>query len=224
MQARTPDSLESPSGATGNGKTAQSYIAGIGASGALLAGAVVTFVFLVGTVSFEVWPAASNGDGRTDSLGVAELSSGGDGSAGASLGATVALIADAVPSPSPQAVASKAAAPKATGGLEGQGGGSDDGSGGTDDGSGGSTGGGSDGGTAGGDPGGDPGSGGGDNDESDRPTASNPRPDRAGNGNSGNGNGNGNGSNGNGTATTPPGTGAGDGSDRPSAGDRGRGR
>lgn len=213
MQARTPESLESPSGATGNGKTAQSYIAGIGASGALLAGAVVTFVFLVGTVSFEVWPAASNSDGGTDSLGVAELSGGGDGdgSASASLGATVALIADTVPSP--EAVATKAAAPKATGGLEGAGGGSDDDSGGSDPGSGGGTGGGGDGGTAGGEPGGNPGSGGGDNDESDRPTGSNPRPDR------------GNGSTGSGTTTGTGSTpGSDDGSDRPAAGDRGRGR
>ena len=83
MQARTPDGFEAPTGAAGNGKTAQSYIAGIGASGALLAGAVVTFVFLVGTVSFEVWPDASDSGGGTRSLGIAELSGGGDGSASA---------------------------------------------------------------------------------------------------------------------------------------------
>ena len=100
MQARTPGSLGSPEGTSGNGKTAQGYIAGIGASGALLAGAVVTFVFLVGTVSFEVWPAASNSAGGTESLGVAELSDGdGGGSASASLGTTLALIADSVPTP-----------------------------------------------------------------------------------------------------------------------------
>jgi hypothetical protein len=170
MQARTPGSLGSPEGTTGNGKTAQSYIAGIGASGALLAGAVVTFVFLVGTVSFEVWPAASNSAGGTDSLGVAELSGGGEGSATASLGTTVALIADTIPTP--DVIASSAAAPSAGGGI-------DDGSGGTDgDSGGGGSGlpvGGGDGGTVGEDPGGNPGSGDGENDESDRPSGHRPQ-------------------------------------------------
>lgn len=171
MQARTPGSLGPPEGATGSGKTAQGYIAGIGASGALLAGAVVTFVFLVGTVSFEVWPAASNSAGGTESLGVAELTDGGDGSASASLGTTVALLADSVPTPDvPQPAAP--AAPKADGGLKGGGGGTDDGSGGSDgDDGGGLPPGSGDGGTVGGDPGGDPGSGHGENDESDRPTS-----------------------------------------------------
>ena len=74
MTARKPGDSDHAVGTNGNGKTAQSYIAGIGASGALLAGAVVTFVFLVGTVSFEVWPEASERDSGTESLGVAELS------------------------------------------------------------------------------------------------------------------------------------------------------
>jgi hypothetical protein len=210
MQARTPESLGSPEGATGNGKTAQSYIAGIGASGALLAGAVVTFVFLVGTVSFEVWPAASNSAGGTDSLGVAELSGGGDGSATASLGTTVALIADSIPTP--DVIASTAAAPKAGGGLGG-GGGIDDGSGDSDDGStggnGGSPGGSGDGGTVGEDPGGDPGNGNdGENEESDRPTGHRP---------SGGGNGNAPGDTaGTGSPPTPPGSN--EESDRPSGG------
>ena len=41
-----------------NGLT-QSYLAGIGASGALVASAVVGFMLLLGVVSFNVWPRAS---------------------------------------------------------------------------------------------------------------------------------------------------------------------
>ena len=212
MQARTPDGFEAPMGAAGNGKTAQSYIAGIGASGALLAGAVVTFVFLVGTVSFEVWPAASDGGGTTNSLGVAELNgAGGDGNASATLGTTVALIADSVPSPDVPAASAAAAAPvKAGGGLQGAGGGTDEDSGGSDGGSTGGNTGDGDGGTAGGDPGpGNGGNNGGANDPSDRPGHSDPRPSDAP-------------GTGTGTASGPP-AGGGHGSDRPSAGDRGRG-
>jgi hypothetical protein len=197
MAARTPDLT---AGATGNGKTAQSYIAGIGASGALLAGAVVTFVFLVGTVSFEVWPEAAELDNGTHSLGVAELS--GPAPSGtpssATLGETVSLIAASVPS------VDVPAAPKADSGVTG--GGSDGSSGDTGTG-GGDTGGGT--GTAGGEPGG---SGGGDgsNGPSDRPT--NHRPDTGSSGSTGSG-----------TAATPPSTGGNGESDRPSSGDRGRG-
>ncbi len=207
MQARTPGSLGPRDGPAGSGKTAQGYIAGIGASGALLAGAVVTFVFLVGTVSFEVWPAASNSAGGAESLGVAELSDGGDGSASASLGTTVALIADSVPTPD----VPRPAAPKADGGLTGGGGGTDDGSGGSDgDDGGGLPPGSGDGGTVGGDPGGDPGSGNGENDESDRPTSH--RPDRGDDDGPGS-------TTGGGSTPTPPGSN--EPSDRPGGGGRG---
>ncbi|MFL5907524.1 MAG: hypothetical protein ACJ75Z_08015 [Solirubrobacterales bacterium] len=37
-------------------RTTQTYLAGIGASGALMAGAFVTFVILVGVVTFDAWP------------------------------------------------------------------------------------------------------------------------------------------------------------------------
>ncbi|MCE3265669.1 MAG: hypothetical protein K0S15_378, partial [Solirubrobacterales bacterium] len=65
---------QAPTGGNGNGRIAQSYIAGIGVSGALLAGAVVGFVFMVGAVSFDVWPSSIDRDGSNDkSLAVAEL-------------------------------------------------------------------------------------------------------------------------------------------------------
>lgn len=135
MAARKPSS-------NGNSKTAQGYIAGIGASGALLAGAVVTFVFLVGAVSFEVWPTAA-GQSGDDALGVAELSGPGSGTSATSLGEAVSLLAAAVPN--------DVAEPKSTGGLKGGAGGFEPGSGtGTDQGtSGGSTGGADGSGTAG---------------------------------------------------------------------------
>jgi hypothetical protein len=120
MTARKPAGSDHPVGANGNGKTARrSYLAGIGASGALLAGAVVTFVFLVGTVSFEVRPEASERDSGTESLGVAELSGPGGGGASpeaATLGEAVTPLASSVPAVE---VPSK---PKAQPGLKGGGG------------------------------------------------------------------------------------------------------
>jgi hypothetical protein len=40
-------------------KTAESYLAGAGASGALLAGAFIMFVILVGVATFDTWPHAT---------------------------------------------------------------------------------------------------------------------------------------------------------------------
>jgi hypothetical protein len=214
MTARKPAGSDHPVGANGNGKTARrSYLAGIGASGALLAGAVVTFVFLVGTVSFEVRPEASERDSGTESLGVAELSGPGGGGASpeaATLGEAVTPLASSVPAVE---VPSK---PKAQPGLKGGGG-----NGGGD--------GGSDGGGApvtpspveGGDGGiaDDPGDGGGSNGGNNPPSD---RPRRPNGGNGGNGNGNGGG----GTTSalpTVPGGGSNAPSDRPSGGG-GRGR
>lgn len=122
MSARTPGN---PVPTDGNGKTAQGYIAGIGASGALLAGAVVTFVFLVGAVSFEVWPTAAH-ENSDDSLGIVELSGPGGAESStstSSLGEAVGLLAAAVPNK-----VTAPAAPDGTGGLKGSGGGSDPGS------------------------------------------------------------------------------------------------
>jgi hypothetical protein len=41
-------------------RTLESYLAGIGASGALMAGAFVGFVLLVGIVTFNAWPTGSS--------------------------------------------------------------------------------------------------------------------------------------------------------------------
>jgi hypothetical protein len=38
------------------GRTAESYVAGLGASGALMASAIVVFVVLLGIVTFNAWP------------------------------------------------------------------------------------------------------------------------------------------------------------------------
>jgi hypothetical protein len=199
MTARKPGGSDHAAGANGNGKTARrSYIAGIGASGALLAGAVVTFVFLVGTVSFEVWPEASERDSGTESLGVAELSGPGPaaGASAATLGEAVTILASSVPS------VDAPSSPKAQPGLKGGDDGDSDGDGGAPvtpapvgDG---------DGGTAG-DPGdGSGGGSGGDNAPSDRPTN---RPPSGGTGG---------GSTGGGTTSTPPTAPSGGGSNAPS--------
>ncbi len=55
---------------TSQNNTPESFIVGVGASGALLAGAAIVFVTLVGLVSFNVWPTAQ--DATTD--GNVELS------------------------------------------------------------------------------------------------------------------------------------------------------
>jgi hypothetical protein len=55
---------------TSQNNTPESFIVGVGASGALLAGAAIVFVTLVGLVSFNVWPTAQ--DSTTD--GNVELS------------------------------------------------------------------------------------------------------------------------------------------------------
>jgi hypothetical protein len=55
---------------TSTSKTPESFIVGVGASGALLSGAAIVFVTLVGLVSFNVWPTSQ--DTSTD--GNVELS------------------------------------------------------------------------------------------------------------------------------------------------------
>ena len=52
-------------------RAAETYLAGIGASGALMASAIVLFVVLVGVVTFNAWPRAGqllNGSGGNVSL------------------------------------------------------------------------------------------------------------------------------------------------------------
>ena len=53
-------------GASGAARTTQTYILGVGASGALLAGAGVALISLVGLVSFDVWPGAPMGGGSQE--------------------------------------------------------------------------------------------------------------------------------------------------------------
>jgi hypothetical protein len=61
---------------TSPNNTPESFIVGVGASGALLAGAAIVFVTLVGLVSFNVWPKAqdSSADGNVE-LGAATTKS-----------------------------------------------------------------------------------------------------------------------------------------------------
>jgi hypothetical protein len=65
---------------TSKSKTPESFIVGVGASGALLSGAAIVFVTLVGLVSFNVWPTS----GDTFADGNVELSTalGGGGAHG----------------------------------------------------------------------------------------------------------------------------------------------
>jgi hypothetical protein len=48
------------------GRTAETYLAGIGASGALMASAFLLFVILVGVVTFDAWPRAAHLIGGED--------------------------------------------------------------------------------------------------------------------------------------------------------------
>jgi hypothetical protein len=43
---------------SGRSRTPENFIVGVGASGALLAGAAIAFISLVGMVSFDVWPSS----------------------------------------------------------------------------------------------------------------------------------------------------------------------
>lgn len=51
---------------TSTNNTPDSFIVGIGASGAVLAGAAIVFVTLVGIVSFNVWPTSNGGTGDSN--------------------------------------------------------------------------------------------------------------------------------------------------------------
>jgi hypothetical protein len=77
--------------------TPESLIVGVGASGALLAGAAIVFITLLGLVSFNVWPAARGGS----AVGNVELqapSSGASHGAGAPVGAASGQLASTGPS------------------------------------------------------------------------------------------------------------------------------
>ncbi|HEY3192139.1 MAG TPA: hypothetical protein VGJ61_05085, partial [Solirubrobacterales bacterium] len=82
--------------ATRNSNTRESFIVGVGAPGALLAGAAIVFVTLVGLVSFNVWPSHTGGtaDGNLElSAARATGSSGSD----SPVSAATALPASATP-------------------------------------------------------------------------------------------------------------------------------
>jgi hypothetical protein len=77
--------------------TPESLIVGVGASGALLAGAAIVFITLLGLVSFNVWPAARGGS----AVGNVELqasSSGASHGAGTPVGAASGQLASTGPS------------------------------------------------------------------------------------------------------------------------------
>jgi hypothetical protein len=77
--------------------TPESLIVGVGASGALLAGAAIVFITLLGLVSFNVWPAPRGGS----AVGNVELqvsSSGASHGAGTPVGAASGQLASAGPS------------------------------------------------------------------------------------------------------------------------------
>ena len=56
----------------GKARTAETYLAGLGASGTLIAGAIVAFLLLAGAVTFDVWPRAAglfgSGDAGVDQV------------------------------------------------------------------------------------------------------------------------------------------------------------
>lgn len=85
------------SGLIGKARTAETYLAGLGASGALIAGAIVAFILLVGAVTFDVWPRATGLFGSGDA-GVAQVDADVPaGTAAAALGSA----ADEVAGPAP---------------------------------------------------------------------------------------------------------------------------
>ncbi len=74
---------------TSTNNTPESFIVGIGAAGALLAGAAIVFVTLVGIVSFNVWPTGSEGSVNAN----VELSSAKPGGSSAKSAAPVSAAA-----------------------------------------------------------------------------------------------------------------------------------
>src|SRR4051794_6040491 len=79
---------------TSTNNTPESFIVGVGASGALLAGAAIVFVTLVGLVSFNVWPTAHevSVDGNVE-LSTAKAGAPSGGSAAAPVSAAAGQLA-----------------------------------------------------------------------------------------------------------------------------------
>jgi hypothetical protein len=96
MSARTRHAVREGDETHGDA-TAKSYVAGIGASGALLAGAVILFISLVGFASFEVWPGSGGGNASpaTVELAPAKPESSDDQPPGLALAAIAPLVGGA---------------------------------------------------------------------------------------------------------------------------------
>ena len=81
----------------GRARTAETYLAGLGATGALIAGAVVVFLLLVGMVIFDAWPrAAGLFGGEEPEVEAVDANSPADAAAEA-LGGVSDLVASARP-------------------------------------------------------------------------------------------------------------------------------
>jgi hypothetical protein len=80
----------------GNARTAETYLAGLGASGALIAGAVVAFLLLVGMVTFDAWPRAAGLVGGDDASVSSDALTPG-ATAAAALGSATDQVSPATP-------------------------------------------------------------------------------------------------------------------------------
>lgn len=79
-------------GTSPKSNTPESLIVGVGASGALLAGAAIVFITLLGLVSFNVWPAARGGS-AVDNVELQAPSSGASHGAGTPVGVASGQLA-----------------------------------------------------------------------------------------------------------------------------------
>jgi hypothetical protein len=75
---------------TTRNKTPESFIVGVGASGALLAGAAIVFVTLVGLVSFNVWPSGPEASGIDGNVELSAATPAGSSGGGAAIPASAA--------------------------------------------------------------------------------------------------------------------------------------
>jgi hypothetical protein len=123
---------------SGKARTAETYLAGLGASGALIAGAIVASLLLIAAATFDVWPRAASpfggGDAGVESVDASEPAD----SAAAALGSAADQVAQAEPGGSLVGGGDGAGrAGGGTGGGTGGGGGAGDGGSGTGGGGGG---------------------------------------------------------------------------------------
>jgi hypothetical protein len=120
-------------GLNGNARTAETYLAGLGATGALVAGVVVVFLLLVGMVTFDAWPSASSLFGGDEADVEVVGTNGPADDAAAALDDAAGLVASARPGDSLVVAPGGAGGTTGTGtGPGGDGGGGVDGPGGGD--------------------------------------------------------------------------------------------